>query len=252
VQRGGDGRVSEFRPQRVRLAYACGIESRDYDSATKIVKRSSVSKIQGSTPRIGISYSDALGFLFGGGTAFSLLTAAKDARVTLAKASIAEVPIGRKILFASEAILLAGAGFGIGYGLGFDDQVKCGDQLYRQLLDDPTFWDGVHQEVAEDHHWKIIYSDQIPPLSMMERLKVERERPRWIRINAYLLDLRLEQEEIAKGIKFMRIQPFADRKIEIQDLFKDAREAGVLPTIRSSTPNQPQFRLSPMDGLLSH
>jgi hypothetical protein len=232
-----------FRPKRVVLTYTCGVDERVYDSANSKIERHPAATVPNTTPRPGIGYAEALSFLLGG-TSITVVGTAKEASTTLLDVFTSASPL-RRVGIVIGGLTLTAAGVGIGYYFGFDDRVKCGEPLFRQLLDDPIFWRGVEQDFLTDHHWTITYSDQLPPyhpFALMNPSKWLKWAPR----DGYTGALDEEQELIARGAKFMRILPYKERRVGMNDFLSEGRLAGVLDPARPLM-GKAGVRLSPVN-----
>jgi hypothetical protein len=182
------------------------------------------------TPRLGISYAEAVGFLLGG-TSITVVGTAKQASISLLDV-YASASLSKKVALTFGGIALTAAGVALGYYFGFDDRVRCGDPLFRQLLDDPTFWRGVEQDFFDDHHWMITYSDQISPDPVvLSREDRQFEKAKWAAIlGRFGLEssLRDDLDDVGHGVRFMRILPYRDQKVNRLDFLSEGRLAGVL------------------------
>ena len=180
-----------------------------------------------TTPRLGISYGEALGFLIGG-TSVTVVGTAEKASASFLDV-FASASLGKKIVLSTAGLAMAGAGVAIGYYIGFDDRVRCGDSLFQQLLDDPVFWGGVAEDFSDDHRWTVTYADQLT-----EYDELMNHIPAWAKGNddgiPYDMALAREGTFLKSGLEFMRILPFKDRPVAIKDLLSEARLAGVLDT----------------------
>ncbi len=161
IERYPDGRVRSFRLDGVRLAFPCGIETTSYDSVTKEITRRATPPAgpRQHTPTLGLGYNDTLGFLLGGSQAYTLVYTAKEVKTSFS-ALVATARLTRRLALIAGAVLVNGTGYAVGHHFGFDDSVRCGEQLFSNLLSNRTFWEGVAADFIADHHWILEYRDQ--------------------------------------------------------------------------------------------
>lgn len=224
-----DGSVRSYRPQRVVLTYSCGVDVWTYDSSSAgKLDRVAAPSVVASTPRLGITYPEALGFLLGS-TSITAAGTIKTAGTSLVDV-LASASLGQRVALAVGGVALTATGVGIGYYFGFDDEIRCGDPLFQQKLNDPVFWVGVANDFLDDHTWKVIFSDQIgqtDPTILLTR----RNRHAWDSVLTHTAYFD-ERELIRKGERFMRIEPYKNQRVGAFDILSEGRLAGILDSVR--------------------
>lgn len=161
IEKYPDGRLRSFRLNGVRLAFTCGVETTSYDSVTKeITKRPTPPAGQHQPiPTLGLGYNETLGFLLGGSQAYTIAYAAKEVKKSFT-VLVATARRTQKLALITGGFVLTGTGYGVGHHFGFDDSVRCGEQLFANLLSSRTFWEGVAADFIADHYWILEYRDQ--------------------------------------------------------------------------------------------
>jgi hypothetical protein len=143
-----DGRLASLKKLR-ELSFACGdrifLYNEDKNSIQQITDVQSSSVVPSPLPRNGLKFTDTMAFFIGGAGAYSLKEVAPRVKETASEAKGSP-----RVGFVIALLTVIPAGVATGFWAGYEDQPKCGSELFQKLLQDKVFWTGV-DKIYRDH-----------------------------------------------------------------------------------------------------